>query len=384
MAGWGGALGKPQAGRHCPAAFAGCDLRLLSPQSIRCRQALYVKNRPAPAPPAPPPRPACSVALCRWAPAPEPLPPAAGGGGACLGIGGAPGCPPHCPAARFPHQRLLPPTAADRCRATMGIAGLLPQLRSITRRAHVSKYRGQTSAWRGRGLSGRPLLSPPVEVARAGSSHLPPRRPTTCVTAPCTHSLVRKVVTASRRTLLTPATPPQSSLHPPPPADQWRWMPTACCTAARTAAHGSWWRGSPPTGTCSTAWAAWSCCWQRAFAPSWCSMVVNCPTRCGAVQLICAGGRVGLAIAAAAHPFGHMAACLQPLLNRASPPTPPQADEERSRERSREEHKARARALWAQGNKAAAMECYQKAVDIQPAHAKQFVEVGAGLANQAA
>lgn len=55
-----------------------------------------------------------------------------------------------------------------------------------------------------------------------------------------------------------------------------------------------------------------------------------------------------------------------------------QADEERSRERSREENKARARALWAQGNKAAAMECYQKAVDIQPVHAKQFVEVGAG------
>lgn len=61
----------------------------------------------------------------------------------------------------------------------------------------------------------------------------------------------------------------------------------------------------------------------------------------------------------------------------AAPPWFSQADEERSRERNREEHKARARALWAQGNKAAAMECYQKAVDIQPAHAKQFVEVGA-------
>lgn len=31
----------------------------------------------------------------------------------------------------------------------MGIAGLLPQLRSITKRAHVSKYRGQTGGWEG-------------------------------------------------------------------------------------------------------------------------------------------------------------------------------------------------------------------------------------------
>lgn len=58
---------------------------------------------------------------------------------------------------------------------------------------------------------------------------------------------------------------------------------------------------------------------------------------------------------------------------------PNKQDEERSRERSREENRARARALWAAGNKAAAMECYQRAVDISPAHAKQFVEVGARL-----
>lgn len=57
---------------------------------------------------------------------------------------------------------------------------------------------------------------------------------------------------------------------------------------------------------------------------------------------------------------------------------PNKAEEERARLRSREEAKARARALWAQGNRAAAMECYQRAVDIQPAHAKQFVEVGDG------
>ncbi|KAL4452455.1 hypothetical protein ABPG75_008117 [Micractinium tetrahymenae] len=53
---------------------------------------------------------------------------------------------------------------------------------------------------------------------------------------------------------------------------------------------------------------------------------------------------------------------------------PNKAGEERSRQRSREENRARARALWAAGNRAAAMECYQKAVDITPAHAKQFVE----------
>ena len=56
---------------------------------------------------------------------------------------------------------------------------------------------------------------------------------------------------------------------------------------------------------------------------------------------------------------------------------PNKAEEERARERSRAEAKARARALWAQGNRAAALECYQRAVDISPAHAKQLVEVGA-------
>lgn len=59
---------------------------------------------------------------------------------------------------------------------------------------------------------------------------------------------------------------------------------------------------------------------------------------------------------------------------------PNKGDEERSRQRSREENRARARALWAAGNRTVAMECYQKSVDITPAHAKQFVEVGAGHA----
>jgi hypothetical protein len=61
---------------------------------------------------------------------------------------------------------------------------------------------------------------------------------------------------------------------------------------------------------------------------------------------------------------------------------PNKADEERSRERSRGENKARARLLWQQGNKVAAMECYQRAVDITPAHAKQLVEVGARVIPQ--
>lgn len=54
---------------------------------------------------------------------------------------------------------------------------------------------------------------------------------------------------------------------------------------------------------------------------------------------------------------------------------PNKADEERSRKRNREENKARARQLWQQGNKTAAVECYQRAVDITPSHAKQFLEV---------
>ena len=55
---------------------------------------------------------------------------------------------------------------------------------------------------------------------------------------------------------------------------------------------------------------------------------------------------------------------------------PNKLGEERSRQQKRDENRARARSLWAAGNKAAAMECYQRSVDITPAHAKQFVEVG--------
>ena len=43
--------------------------------------------------------------------------------------------------------------------------------------------------------------------------------------------------------------------------------------------------------------------------------------------------------------------------------------------RSREENKAKARALWAQGNRTAAFECYNRAVDISPAVAKAFIDV---------
>lgn len=58
---------------------------------------------------------------------------------------------------------------------------------------------------------------------------------------------------------------------------------------------------------------------------------------------------------------------------------PGKEEEERNRERSRVENRERARQLWSQGNRAAATECYQRGVDIKPAHAKQFVEVGAGV-----
>ena len=74
-----------------------------------------------------------------------------------------------------------------------------------------------------------------------------------------------------------------------------------------------------------------------------------------------------------------LAAGVRPLVVFDGGRLPNKAEEERARERNREESKARARGLWAQGNKAAALECYQRAVDIQPAHAKQFVEVGACL-----
>jgi exonuclease-1 len=135
----------------------------------------------------------------------------------------------------------------------MGIAGLLPQLRSITRRAHVSKYRGQTMA---------------VDAY--------------CLLHRGSYSCARELVEGE-------------------PTDR----------------H-----------------------------------VQYCM---GRVELLLAAG-------------------VRPMVVFDGDRLPNKADEERSRERSREENKARARALWAQGNKAAAMECYQKAVDIQPAHAKQFVE----------
>jgi exonuclease-1 len=56
-------------------------------------------------------------------------------------------------------------------------------------------------------------------------------------------------------------------------------------------------------------------------------------------------------------------------------PLPMKGGEERTRERSREENKARARQLMKQGNETAALECYQRSVDISPAMAKQFIEV---------
>lgn len=48
--------------------------------------------------------------------------------------------------------------------------------------------------------------------------------------------------------------------------------------------------------------------------------------------------------------------------------------------RAREENKAKARALWQQGNRTAAFECYSRAVDISPVVAKGFIDVGAPLA----
>lgn len=55
-------------------------------------------------------------------------------------------------------------------------------------------------------------------------------------------------------------------------------------------------------------------------------------------------------------------------------PLPNKSEEEQARHRSRSEHKARARTLWQQGNKTAALECYQRAVDITPAVAKGFID----------
>ena len=46
---------------------------------------------------------------------------------------------------------------------------------------------------------------------------------------------------------------------------------------------------------------------------------------------------------------------------------------------SRQENLERARGLLASRNPSAAYECYQRAVDISPAAAKLFIEVGPGL-----
>lgn len=43
--------------------------------------------------------------------------------------------------------------------------------------------------------------------------------------------------------------------------------------------------------------------------------------------------------------------------------------------RSRKENLEKARAHWQAGNTSAAFDCYQKAIDISPATAKQFIEV---------
>lgn len=53
---------------------------------------------------------------------------------------------------------------------------------------------------------------------------------------------------------------------------------------------------------------------------------------------------------------------------------PNKSDEERSRQRAREEQRSRARALWSSGNFVAAVEAYQRAVDISPALAKRFAD----------
>lgn len=56
-------------------------------------------------------------------------------------------------------------------------------------------------------------------------------------------------------------------------------------------------------------------------------------------------------------------------------PLPNKADEERQRARLRQDNRDRARDLWRQGNRTAAVECYQKAVDITPTIAQQLVQV---------
>ena len=176
----------------------------------------------------------------------------------------------------------------------MGIAGLLPQLRSVTHKAHVSKYRGQTGE--------RPPLS-----ARGGACAPPHAR-----------SLPREFFS-----------------HPPTP------------TPARAVAIDAY---------CLLHRGAYACSRELVEGEPTDRHVQYCMSR---VALLTSVG-------------------VTPLVVFDGGRLPNTQDEERTRERNREENKARARALWQQGNKTAAMECYQKAVDITPAHAKQFIEVGAG------
>jgi hypothetical protein len=113
----------------------------------------------------------------------------------------------------------------------MGIAGLLPQLRSITRKTHISSYRGQTGA---------------ASLQFAAHHHC--TRFLTCADPP------------------QAATPPQTTmpLRPTflayaPLLPQWLLMHTVSCTAVRTRAHASWLKASLLTVTCSTAWPVLAC-----------------------------------------------------------------------------------------------------------------------------
>jgi hypothetical protein len=141
-----------------------------------------------------------------------------------------PHSPEHCcPESEWPSPRTawssdvnfgrLPSTQVAAPLTHMGIAGLLPQLRSITHRGHISRYRGQTGA-----VSCRPWS---------------PRAPTRA----CFLQLCQTLGTPSHR---------HRDL-------QWLWMPTACCTAAPTHALVSWLRVKPQSGTCTTAWRASTC-----------------------------------------------------------------------------------------------------------------------------
>jgi exonuclease-1 len=57
-------------------------------------------------------------------------------------------------------------------------------------------------------------------------------------------------------------------------------------------------------------------------------------------------------------------------------PLPNKKEEEDARGQGRREQREKARRLWAEGSKAAAMECYQRAVDITPEIANGLVQVG--------